>query len=481
MEEQYTEVKINKNKTDFYNENQRIKSVYKNGNIEVVIFYTGKGSREKIKEVVTKINKPDGLVEKTTQYTLGKKYFCKIESKDERIIYLFDKNNPKRITKYLRELFDGNEVKSKEDVYYEYSENTIKKIAFYHGKFLKNGVGQRITVCDYNGNILSEQTNIERFDSLLSNDINYKPIKIFDESINKRFPNLPESDSCFSLEDVKAMLDKSITLDSGSLLKDFYVYNDVYDLPFKFATAVYNTYFQKGNANIICKIPPIFEGLSVDDIFEVLNKFSIYSRNHSNSLPVNSLINLKIGTKSFNCISLKTGFEGCVFRINSYNAPSVILKVYHAESFYNSVSAVSFAPFGLYGALSIFREANIAKVSDIPVLYLANPLYVPIERLQYGINYMGAWQLVEDANLQKSEKTGLRFKDFLIQHGLIWKDDRPRNIVNNVYVDFGSITTQGEKSALNGSIGVNDINLIYSRYINGETTQQILDFLNKKK
>lgn len=307
-----------------------------------------------------------------------------------------------------------------------------------------------------------------------------EPNKVSLGKFEDKVPHLAEigDNKRYTLDEVKSMLNESrgITLEKGSLLKEHYATDDVYDLPFKFASASYNSLASNGNAYINIEIPKLFHGINEKELYESLDLISTHVRGRiMRSFPKGSVLKLKIGGKDFECTSLGHGLEGNVFRISAKGEKPVILKTYFADSD-RSRSLVSFAPSGLYGGLGILREANIAKVVDVPQLYMANPIYKPISGADSI--YMGAWQIVEDATTRKSIGEGLKFRDWLKQKGLIWRDDKTDAWINNVCVDTGFITASGKKSYLEGCWGDSGINRIYSRYLNGESTEQILNFLN---
>ncbi|MCQ2753883.1 MAG: hypothetical protein MJ231_02420 [bacterium] len=288
----------------------------------------------------------------------------------------------------------------------------------------------------------------------------------------------PTDSNRYTLAEIKKILSESnsIILENDSFLKDHYEINDVYDLPFKFASASYNSYLKNGNAYIKNEVPKLFQDINETELWEAFDILSTHLRGKiMSSFPKNSILTLKIGGKDFDCISLGHGLEGSVFRISKKGEKPVILKTYFADSDC-SRSLVSFAPSGLYGGLGILREANLAKVIDVPRLYMANPIYKPID----GVNsrYMGAWQIVEDAKTCKHPGEGLKFRDWLEQKGLKWDDDKTDAWINGICVDTGFIRAKGAKSYLNGCWGDSGINKIYSRYLNGESTEQILNFLN---
>ena len=155
----------------------------------------------------------------------------------------------------------------------------------------------------------------------------------------------------------------------------------------------------------------------------------------------------------------------------------MILKTYYADSD-RSASLVSFSPSGLYGGLGILREANMAKVADIQKLYMANPIYTPVNGARS--RYMGAWQITEDANLRKAGQ-GLGFREWLKGKKLLWTDNKENAWVNDICVDSGFIMNLRTHTSLNHGWGNEFLNSLYSKYLNGETTQQILDFVKNIK
>ena len=282
----------------------------------------------------------------------------------------------------------------------------------------------------------------------------------------------------YTLKEIKKMLSESegLTLESGSLLTKSNYRDEIYDLPFKFASASYNSLAKNGNAYIKTEIPAIFKGIDEKELFESLDILSTHIRESAGgSFPKGSVINFKIGKKAFKCTSLGYGMEGSVYKISAEGGKPVVIKTYFA-SYDHSPFGVTFAPSGLYGGLGVLREANMAKVVDVPKLYMANPIYTPINGPRSG--YMGAWQLTEDANLKQAE-TGLRFRDWLKSKKLYWSDNKEEAWVNGICIDTGFIMNNIAHKDLISGWGSYGLNKIYSRYLNGETTGQILEFLNR--
>lgn len=306
--------------------------------------------------------------------------------------------------------------------------------------------------------------------------------------ISPRKVNLKEEDEMFRFysskdympQEAKRMLSEAenITLESGSLMKETYSREEFYDLPFKFASASYNSLAKNGNAYIKTEIPKIFNGINEKELFESFDILSTHLRGKiMSSFPEGAVINIKIGGKAFKCTSLGHGQEGSVFRISAEGQTPVILKTYYADSD-RSASLVSFSPSGLYGGLGILREANMAKVADIQKLYMANPIYTPVNGARS--RYMGAWQITEDATLRKAEQ-GLGFREWLKSKKLLWTDNKENAWVNDICVDSGFIMNLRTHTSLNHGWGNEFLNSLYSKYLNGETTRQILEFLGKMK
>ena len=482
--EEIISYKSGKNKTIFYKNNKKFKLVYKNNKIEVTTYYTGVKSNERVKEVVTKIQLGSDILTRTTKYFMNKRICSIIDTNEENTYIQYDNAEGKKIISIVKKL-RNDPAQSEEFHQYLYNKDKLeKKIIKYSGKYLKSGIGMRYIDYDDLGNVISDKNNIEYYNDVLNKKHDFIRFELFNEELKKALPNLPgeTNDFTYGIKDVKKFLKESInlSLDSGSLLKKKYEPDDIYDLPFKFASAAYNTLAKKGNAYIKMQTPEIFMGIDENEIYTKFDRLSLYQRNHIDLLPINSLIKIKLGNKLFDCVTIGKGWECNVYRISYKNMKPVILKIYHAENIYCSVSLVSFGPSGLYGTMGILREANIAGVKDITTLYYANPIYIPVGFSNNYIEYVGAWQIVEDADNPIPNKEGLNFRDWLISHGLIWNDDKRRNWINGICVDPGYVQVSKTITFLNYGIGEGNINLIYSRYINGETTQQILDFLNKK-
>ena len=480
---QLTSSQIGKNKTVYYKNGKKDKLVYKTERVEVVTYFTGIKQKERVHKIEITVRKKDGLLKRTTNYFMERRVCSIIDAGFYNTYIKYDNVEGKNIIALEKRIQnnDENAPESKELHYYAYkNSHLIKEQIKYYGKYLKSGIGERNIEYDFNGNVISNKDNIEDYNEKLNKKLKYKIFPIFNEELKNRFPKLPQTNEhTFGLNDIKRMLTKSlnITLDSGSLLKEYYEQNDDYELPFMFASAAYNTLAQKNNAYIKTETPEIFYDVDEKELYEKLDILSLYQRNRSDFLPVNSIIKLKLGNKIFDCISIGKGWEGSAYRISYQNRKPVILKIYHAENKYHSFSLVSFEPSGLYGSLAILREANFAKVEDIAKLYYANPIYTPIGFDGREIKYIGAWQIFEDALSRNKREEGLKFRDWIKSHGLVWNDDKLRNWVNGICIDPGYVQTLKPRAFLNDETK-NEINLIYSRYINRETTREILDFLN---
>lgn len=440
-------VKTDANTIEYYEHDRKIKSVLINNDHEITTYFTGKGRREKIKKIIDILKTDQENIVTTTFYNVGIKYLQTVEKLSEKLSYSFDKAG--RVTQYIKKVVDvkSNQILSLETHNWEYKLTEDIEI-IYQGY-----------------------------------DVISKIIK-YDKLGNKSF-EINNIDNCLCLADVQQMLKESLnlTLDSNSLINKKYKYNDIYDLPFKFASAVYNNLSQNADTYICLKIPEIFNGISLQKIYKTFDEFSLSYRNRGNDLQQENLITLNIDSRIFTLEAIGSGLEGNVFRISSGNKIPVILKIYYTDN-KSSPSGILFGSSGLYGSLGILREANLANIVDIVDLYLANPIFKAMNNNNNNNNkefrYVGGWQICEDANTRKkNNNNGLKFIDWLNEIGLVWYDNKPRHKINGIYFDTGYTTVPGPKCGSPLGVEYKFLHFLYSKYLNGETTQEIFDFLNK--
>ncbi len=279
--------------------------------------------------------------------------------------------------------------------------------------------------------------------------------------------------------ELKSVLQKSkgLTLDVASLIEQKYSESNPYDLPLKFASSCYNTLNQKGSAYIKQEIPEIFEGIDEKELFEALDTLTLHTRNNQyKTFPNGSKINIKIKNKNYTLTALNSGIEGSVYRIEGDNKKPVIFKNYYAESDYTTTSGVGFAPMGLYGNLSVLMEANNEKVSDTVKLYIANPIFKPVKYNSQD-KFLGGWTIVEDAKAKEPSKEGLKFLDWLNEKGLLILDSKSDAWVNGYCIDTGAVTSKSNSPFFSNGWAKKEINELYSNYLNGKTTDEIIEMI----
>ncbi len=265
---------------------------------------------------------------------------------------------------------------------------------------------------------------------------------------------------------------KDLTLDSESVLRKKYNKDTIYDLPLRFATACYNSR-DLGNGYIFDKTPKVFEGVSQEDIIEAIDLFSTRYREcfHGREFDVA----MKIGEKDFIIRYLKSGKESLVFRILDEENNTAILKLFKT-TYRDNENNITFAPFGAYGNIGILREANKAGVKDVPELYIANPIYLPIENK--GNNYLGGWEIVEDIDNRCNDiPEGLKVEDWLHSIGLILPDYVEKEWIGNILVDLGFVSNSKNKNFYKDEYGSKLVNQVYSGYLNFETTEDLIKLL----
>ena len=279
-----------------------------------------------------------------------------------------------------------------------------------------------------------------------------------------------------SLDEIRKSLQKasSLTLDDGSLIED-YSDSDFYDFPMKFATACYNTFAQKGQAYIKEEMPEIFKGINEEELFKKLDTLSAVTK----ITPLKGMeFNFEIGGKKFTLEALSQGMEAATFKLKSQDGKSVIFKNFHARSDKAPKTNISFAPEGLYGGLGILREANLAKVSDVPKLYLANPIYEPLNGVIHKEQgYKGGWMISENVEDKIAPSEGVKFLDWIKEKGLVATDIRGDNVINGYCVDTGFILPRRFYNFYNSGWGNFEVNNVCARFITGNTTSEIIKLL----
>jgi len=264
-------------------------------------------------------------------------------------------------------------------------------------------------------------------------------------------------------------------LNETSLMPSTYADKDVYDFPLRFACASYNKLAKEGNAYIQKELPEVFDGLDIKEVQKALDLFSIHTRGTQiKNFSAGSKLKFNIGDKEFDVVAFERGNEGSVFKI-SRNGKSAVLKNFYTDSDISS-SGVNFAPEGLYGGLGILNEANIAGVVDVPKLYMANPVFKPVS--YHGDKHLGGWMLMEDANTRKASKDGLKFYDWMKQKGFRSIDDKSNGWVNGLCVDTGFVCPIKNNPLFDCGHANEEINNIFSQYIQGKTTSEIANALS---
>ncbi len=272
----------------------------------------------------------------------------------------------------------------------------------------------------------------------------------------------------FTREEILRILQesKNLTLSSGSLLKDFYDRNNIYDFPLRFASACYNSRDIEGGY-IDEKTPEIFKGIDKKELFSVLDTYSMLFRKVA--LSAFKPFKIEIDNSDFYFKPLGQGVESGAFIISDNeddNDNSVVFKSYDM----GRDNMMTFAPCGFYGNIGMLREANMAHVVDVPELYFANPV------MNYSLSnedYTGLWAVVENAQ-NKKIKDGLKISDWLKNMGLFHVDDGRQNRINGICVDLGFIQPLYDAHIYQGGWGDKYANEIYSGYLHHKTTQDLI-------
>ena len=300
-------------------------------------------------------------------------------------------------------------------------------------------------------------------------------------NIQKRTPLAPRLD-VFEVE-VKELLRRSLKRNASAKLQDGalienYSGGKFYDLPLKFAQASYNTLQENGSAYIKQEVPEIFKRIDQKKLFEQLDLLS--AKFKYGSMPAGISFDFEIDGKKFRLEALQQGLEAATFRMTS-EGKSVIFKNYLPDcEALNDEIFMSCSPSGVYGGIGILREANLAGVTDVPRLYIANPIVKPIKNICENNNsFEGGWMIVEDVQHKTAPKNGLKFIDWLKEKGLSCYDaETEGNILNGYFVDTGYVNSHAWYDFYGGGSGNNDVNEVFARFAIGKTSQEIIDMLN---
>ena len=308
---------------------------------------------------------------------------------------------------------------------------------------------------------LKDDLDFSIYENKLKDNKNLFKDRLF--SLNKiaAIRDIPQRKLTF--EEILKILEesKNLTLSSGSLLKQQY-YTNLYDFPLKFACACYNSR-DLGDGYIDNEIPEIFRGIDKQELFNALDFHSSLCRK---SEKWNSEFKVQISGKNFYFEFLGDGAECSSYKISDKpndDSNSVIYKVYKTNDNYGA----TFAPMGFYGNIGMLREANMAGVVDVPELYFANPILMG--------KHFGCWAIVENAN-NKEPQDGLNLTDWLKSMGLWHFDDRRQNRINNICIDLGLISPKGDNRIYGDGFGDNLANKIFSKYIDFQTTQDLINY-----
>ncbi len=275
-------------------------------------------------------------------------------------------------------------------------------------------------------------------------------------------------------EVVKESLKKSsnLTLETGSLIED-YSNDEFYDLPMKFAIASYNTFIQKGNAYIKEAIPAIFKGIDEEELFKKLDTLSALTKISTQKGIISTF---EIGGRQYTLEAMSQGMEAATFRIKAQDGRSVVFKNYLQEN----EGDFTFAPKGLYGGLGILREANMAKVADVPRLFMANPIVKPINGVMHQSSaYQGGWAIVEDVQNRTAPKEGIKFLDWIKEKGLEASDiNTTGNILNGFCVDTGFIMPAKWRKFYTSGWKNYDVDSVCMNLVAGKNVSEIMELLN---
>lgn len=259
---------------------------------------------------------------------------------------------------------------------------------------------------------------------------------------------------------------ENVTFDTPNLvlMKDKYDANNVYDLGLRFAVVANNTAQAKGNSVLINEIPPIFRNVDIKELTRILDELpSRLEHNKINEFSVS-------GKKFF----VKPEGGGCI---------SSVYKMY--DEFGNKVCfKYSINPYlmgrgqGIYNETAILNEAIKAGVTDVPKLYMTNPVGCIAQRSDsIGTTVKGSWQILEFIDKDKSvPKNGLKFADWLESKGLEHRDLHLGNYVGDYIVDVGGVIDNAETIGSIEDSG-HDISWLFRAMHNNYSVSDILKML----
>lgn len=263
---------------------------------------------------------------------------------------------------------------------------------------------------------------------------------------------------------------RMLSLENTPSLKNYRV-NSIYDYPIKFAIAVLNSFQKNGNATIIEKIPPVFEGLKkeelvskLDIIASLLNEFP-----HSDK----EVRFFKIEGKNFYSKFIGSGGYGRVYEIRDLKRkkPPIAIKIFH--------DPYEVSCHGIFSEIGIYKELGSQNLKDIPEFYMANPVGDAASGQRGKVGWMITDFIEKNTPLKKNSTQS--FEEFIKKYALKDEDNHEKNRISGYKIDLGGIVgSEYENNRLIRYGAGKEISLVLKGMRKGETVQDIISAMKKR-
>ena len=261
---------------------------------------------------------------------------------------------------------------------------------------------------------------------------------------------------------------ENLTFDTPNLklIKDKYDEINVYDLGLRYAIVANNTAKAKGSAVIINEIPEIFKKVNKDELIKILDELPSY-------LEYRKINKFTISGEDFKAEKIGGGCLSDVFKITDSYGNQICYKYARNPYLMNSGQ-------GVFNEIAIMQEAQKVGVTDIPKLYMANPLGCIAQNPDInGTTTKGAWEIIELVDeTRRVPQNGLKFLKWLETKGLYHGDMHSGNYIGDTIVDLGGICDRAE--TVNKVLGEGkDISWLFRAYHEGKSTTEIIEKLKQ--
>ncbi len=217
------------------------------------------------------------------------------------------------------------------------------------------------------------------------------------------------------------------------------------ELPYKFAAIVKKLENQHADTIIKNKIPELFKNTNIKNLTDSLDTLAYIIRDNPKHFR-NDDITLVLGNDKVNLEYIGSGCNSSVFKLSKENTAPVAMKIYKKPEDITS--------FSIFGELGLYQQLKNEKISNIPDLYLANPVSVKVvdntknydticdvDNLKYFDGYKGAWAIVEYITPDTPVKPGISLHEWLKKNSLYHIDTSCDNCIGAYIVDLGGITS----------------------------------------